>query len=459
MNRVLVIAFDFPPSAEVGAYSCAQVARYFPRYGWEPWVLTARLGHGPLQAHPFSLARFQGAITRVRALPHPLQLYSWLVTNFRRVRPTAEQAGGSRPVGYGNRGRTRRLLEVMETPDGQTSWIIPAVLRGRKLIRNGLIQHLFSSGPPWSNHLVGLWLARLTGLPWTVQFRDPWVVAAVADRRLSSLSRRLETMLERRVACRADSVVCVTEEHDIAMRKVYGATAHGQFVTIPNGYDEDEWSEIGSPSDEPTCSRSSGRFTITYTGTLYHRRSPRPLFAALKTLIETGQVDAERLTVEFVGWCDVAEGEDVRAMAARHGLAACVRLLGPLGRQETLRRLSMSDLLLILGENLTVQIPSKSYEYLRAGRPILALTSDGALASLLRRAGRAWVAEPHDAEAIVRILGHVYAAWKSGRPYPPRDWRLVTSLTRRELAGRYVDLFSTGAVVPSRPHTAEGRAL
>lgn len=459
MKRVLVITFDFPPSATVGAYSCAQVVRHFPSYGWEPWVLTSPLDHGLGRTNPFSLPSFPGPITRVRGLPHAVELYRWVVTQLRRVRPTVERVEGSLPGRYGNRARLRRLLEMMETPDGQTGWIIPAVWCGRQLIRRVGIQHLFSSGPCWSNHLVGLWLARLTGLPWTVQFRDPWVVAGAPERRLGALGRRLEIALERQVACRADSVVCVAEEHELAMRKVYGATARGQFVTIPNGYDEDEWSEIGSPSDEPNSSRSSGRFTITYTGSLYHRRSPRPVFAALRALIEAGHVDAESLAVEFVGWCDVAQGENVRAMAARHGLADCVSILGPLGRQETLRRLSMADLLLLLGENLTVQIPAKSYEYLRAGRPILALTSEGALASLLRRAGRAWVADPVDAEAIVRVLGDVYARWKSGRSDPPRDWRFVTSLARRELAGRYVDLFAADAVLPSRLRAVERRAV
>ena len=64
------------------------------------------------------------------------------------------------PSGMAIGDRARRLLEMMDTPDGQTGWIIPAVLRGRQLIRKGLIQHLLSSGPLWSNHLVGLWLGQ-----------------------------------------------------------------------------------------------------------------------------------------------------------------------------------------------------------------------------------------------------------------------------------------------------------
>ncbi|HEV2668595.1 MAG TPA: hypothetical protein VG324_27005, partial [Blastocatellia bacterium] len=42
MRRVLFISYSFPPSMEMGAYTCAQIARYLPHYGWEPVVLTVK---------------------------------------------------------------------------------------------------------------------------------------------------------------------------------------------------------------------------------------------------------------------------------------------------------------------------------------------------------------------------------------------------------------------------------
>src|SRR6266511_547826 len=45
MRRVLFISYSLPPSTEMGAYSCAQIARYLPLYGWEPFVLTVREKH------------------------------------------------------------------------------------------------------------------------------------------------------------------------------------------------------------------------------------------------------------------------------------------------------------------------------------------------------------------------------------------------------------------------------
>ena len=40
MPRVLIVAYHFPPDAEVGAVRPYQIARYLPEFGIEPWVLT-----------------------------------------------------------------------------------------------------------------------------------------------------------------------------------------------------------------------------------------------------------------------------------------------------------------------------------------------------------------------------------------------------------------------------------
>ena len=43
MRRVLLIAFDYPPSETVGSVRPAALAKYLPRFGWEPFVLTPKV--------------------------------------------------------------------------------------------------------------------------------------------------------------------------------------------------------------------------------------------------------------------------------------------------------------------------------------------------------------------------------------------------------------------------------
>ena len=105
------------------------------------------------------------------------------------------------------------MLSLLGVPDVYTGWIPPAVISGMRVIRRYDVEHLFSSGPCWTSHLVGLALAWLSGLPWTAHFRDPWTGPRTEMQRfkpVSALSAWMEAALERMVVRRADIVVCVT---------------------------------------------------------------------------------------------------------------------------------------------------------------------------------------------------------------------------------------------------------
>ena len=98
-------------------------------------------------------------------------------------------------------------------------------------------------------------------------------------------------------------------------------------------------------------------------------------------------------------------------------------------------------MLLLLAERFVIQIPGKTYEYLRAGRPILALTSEGALADFLLRTGAGWVVNPKDNAGILAAVRERYRQWKEGRIIRVADPVVVRAFDRRALAGRLGDLF------------------
>jgi len=263
------------------------------------------------------------------------------------------------------------------------------------------------------------------------------------------MSRRIESALERMVVGRATSVVCVTDLHAGLLRKVYPELPAGKFVTVPNGFDEAEWSDVGAGTNNLGASEPD-RFVVRYTGSFYQKRNPLPLFRALRALIDSGDIDPKRFTIDLVGWCDVAEDHRVREMAEECRVADCVRLTGPLSRAETLRQIAQADLLLLLAEAQPYQIPGKTYEYLRAGRPILALTSDGALSDLLRKTGGAWVVKPEDHDGIVGAVQEAYGRWKKGHTSPGADRTAINTFDRRLLAGHLARLFDDACRRPSR---------
>jgi hypothetical protein len=181
---------------------------------------------------------------------------------------------------------------------------------------------------------------------------------------------------------------------------------------------------------------SGEKFVVTYAGSIDEERTPEPVFEATRRLIDAGELDVERLRFDFIGWCEMVKGRRLEEVAGEHGLDGCVRVESALIKSETFHRLAQSALLLLLAEGLTVQIPSKAYEYLRAGRPMLALAPrDGAVADLFATTGGAWVVEPTDARGIDAALREAYLAWSKGQDARLPEPGMVPRFDRARLAG------------------------
>jgi glycosyltransferase involved in cell wall biosynthesis len=454
MRRVLFISYSFPPSTEMGAYSCAQIARYLPLYGWEPVVLTVREKYidDPYLGHDDEgRVNDPELVVRTYKLPHPTDMYR----RFKSRSPAGKPPQDSdwKPVSPPNAAKDKSalraardlLLSLSCVPDKNNGWLIPAVVAGLRAIKQTRARLICSSAPYFTSHLAGYWLALLTGLPWVAHFRDPWITGMHAERRHDKISFKINRALERMTISRADAVVCVTEEHAALMRSAYDQMPASKFAVVMNGFDGLEWQEFiesippGDPGEEYAAD-APRKFRITYAGNLYMNRDPAPLFRALRTLIDCGEIARDEVSVELIGSCESSVGRGMADIVSEAGIEGCVEMTGMLSHSETLRRLLQSDLLLLLAEGLVIQIPGKTFEYLKMRRPILALTCEGAVATLLRRTGGAWVVSPDDQQGVINAVRECYRLWKCGLPGPAPDPLIVESFDRRRTTARIAEL-------------------
>jgi hypothetical protein len=340
------------------------------------------------------------------------------------------------------------ILSFSSLPDKYNGWLIPAVAAGLRAIKRTRAGVIYSSAPYFTSHLAGYCLSLLTGAPWVAHFRDPWITGALETLRPDNkICFRIDRALERMAISRADAVICVTEEHATLMRAAYDRkagdrTAASKFAVVMNGFDGLEWQEAVESlrQDTPGAADGPRKFRITYAGELYMKRNPAPLFRALRFLIDRGEIGRNEAIVELIGSCKSSEGRSIADIISEAGVEECVVTPGRLGHSETLRRLLQSDLLLLLAEELVVQIPGKTFEYLKTRRPILALTGEGAVATLLRRTGGAWVVNPNDQPGVINAVRECYRLWKYGLPAPAPDQMIVESFDRRKTTGRIAEL-------------------
>src|SRR5215831_17121637 len=174
--KVLIVAYHFPPDAEVGAQRVTRFCRYLPACGFQPVVLTVeerfcRMKDRTLRVPPGI------RVERTTAPRNPVEWYRR--RKARSVLPS-HLGGGGRSGPPADRewrpGPLRRhSLALLQTADlywgwYQWGWYLPALRRAQKLVRQEPIAAVFSTGPPWTGHLVARHLKRKFSLPWLADF-------------------------------------------------------------------------------------------------------------------------------------------------------------------------------------------------------------------------------------------------------------------------------------------------
>jgi glycosyltransferase involved in cell wall biosynthesis len=409
-DGMLLISYHFPPSAAVGGRRVANFAAALLSLGWNAHVLTIpegaieQIDRGRLRAVqgvPIHIAgiwpTFLGLITRAVRLRR----------GNRRATPasaTSPAAAASIAAGESlGRRAVRYLMSFAFLPDAEKGWCVPAVIQAVRTIRRHKLGWFMTSCPPYSVHVVGLAVRRLSGARWVADFRDPWMTTG--SKRLyptCAASIAIESWLERRVIENADLVVFNVERLRDAYRARYSHVAPEKLVFIPNA--------ITGDAAPVALERKYDRFTICYTGSLYVGRSPEPVFKAVARLIRERTVDPDAIRVMLVGQCRSIDGEPTEAVARRHGVESAVEVHDHLPYAQAFEMVQKSHLALLLAPNLPFQIPAKVYDYLGAGTRILAIAEEGGTADLLKEtgAGAAFTRDDVDGIAafILEELGH-----------------------------------------------------
>jgi hypothetical protein len=174
---------------------------------------------------------------------------------------------------------------------------------------------------------------------------------------------------------------------------------------------------------------------MCHSGLIYpEERDPVPFFQALSRLKNEKRIDAACLSVDLRACGNEAS---FREIVARLNIEDIVHFLPPLPYHQALEESYQADVLLLMqAACCDHQIPAKAYEYLRSGRPMLALTSRaGDTAALLRECGGATIVDIADQEAIYQALPDLLRAVRSGEHLLPNRGA-VSKYSRQNQAGQ-----------------------
>lgn len=308
-------------------------------------------------------------------------------------------------------GRFRGLgvayKQLVHFPDAQVGWSIPAARIAGRLDRPDVV---LSSSPPASAHLAAAMFAIPRSIPWVAEYRSPWTDSLYFRRWWPA--RSVEVAMERWVGRRATVVTAISEYLSAVVSRRLGRSVQH----IPNGFDPDDYRDTVAP--EPGL--------IVHLGSVYAPYRTQILIDALQSLRRPPRV-------VFLG----RNLANLREQLQMSRAGALIGTPGPTRHSEAITyiRRAEANILFVTerpGSSQYTDVPQKLFEYLAAGRPIIAIgPTTSETADLARRSGLTTFAET-PAE-VARCLERV--------PSATADPAVISEYSYDRIADRFTDVF------------------
>ncbi len=440
-HRILMIAYHFAPDNASGTHRSLHFARALHERGHDVQVVTA-----PLEA----LRATDPSLNEI--FPHPDRIHRaefrrtlgelYLAARGRRTRDTGTkrpQAKPSRQEERANDSESRRspLALLRRTvaawdalPDHQRGWYRSAVRVGRQLARASKIDAVFASGPPWTGILVAARLSRSLGCPLIVDFRDPWTENTGRQTPYDfEWCHRIAKRWERKVLQQASLVLFNSPAIlELALRSC-GDVSSRPVRAILNG------------SDAPRRERSSRidpdkEIRFSHYGNLYRGRTVLPLIEGIESLMANGDVQPNEVAIELIG----RRAEEVESLCTSPPDGIRIEATATLPFQEAVGRMMQPSILVVAQPpNLNVQIPTKLYDYLCTGNPVVVMArEDSATWRVASQYPRCRRVDYADSRHNTTILADLVQDWKGGYLDQERTADDTADLTKARISEEFV---------------------
>ncbi len=399
MQKILIITYYWPPAGGPGVQRWLKFTKYLVKKGYDVHVYAPDDPAYPLRDEALEKEVPKEANVVKQSIFEPYALASFfgrknVKTISSGVVPDDEKQSLVQRVMLWVRGNAF-------IPDARVLWVRPSVRSLTDYIQANNIQTVVTTGPPHSLHLIGMRLKNKLKVRWLADFRDPWTTIEYHDKlKLSAYAKRRHKQLEKQVLAAADEVI-VTSPLTV---QEFHALTHKPVHLITNGFD----------SEVKRTDQLDKTFTLAHIGSLLSSRNPHNLWKALAACIQDVPGFAEDLSIKLVG----VVSDDVKETLLRYDLLNHTQLMGYVSHDEVVVHQATSQVLLLIEADNPVKrciLPGKVFEYMSAGRPIIAFgVNDSDIQQIIgkSKAGEYFTYEDYD--GVLAHIINLYQRYKSG---------------------------------------------
>jgi len=430
LKKVIIITYYWPPSGGSGVQRWLKFAKYLPQNGWQPIIYTPENPSYDLKDESLLADIPNEAIVLKQKIWEPYSLYQKLSGRKKAVKN----------YGFTNSNKKTPLQKTASwirgnlfIPDPRVTWVKPSIKFLQQYIQENKVEHIITTGPPHSMHLIGLGLKKvLPNLKWIADMRDPWANFDVLHQfNLSNKSLKKQKQLEKNVLDVANIVLFVSEGQVSDFQEL----DQNKIEIITNGFDEEDFTIT---ENEPT-----EKFTISHVGLLNELRNPIALFVAINNLAKKNQSFSNMLHLRFVG----NVSQQIKKAALNYKLLKDkIEFIDYLSHVDVINEYQNAALLLLMPnqtENGKGQIPGKVFEYMAAKKPILTLGfKQSSIALIVTESKIGLVAEYDNVNDISIALEQLFQQYQNKVAFEA-DKKIVEQYTRAKLTKRLSDLLNS----------------
>lgn len=292
------------------------------------------------------------------------------------------------------------LEKIIINLESEWSWWLLASLRGFFLCRQLHPTVIYSTGGSASAHVAAMFIQQWTDTKWLAETQDPLVHDH--DWQRSKMVLRAYKSLEKRICKRADSFIfLVRSAMEHTTQRVQG-NCRGAVIypgSVPSFF------QHGLYTKGEHC-----RFA--HFGSLAGTRNLVVFFQALQQVLADDESLRDQIQVDVYGSFDGDSEQEMKRLQ----LEDLVVRHGPVDRKEALVAMQQTDCLLLIQNIIYFScetIPSKVYEYLFAGRPIIGLLYHNEELESMLIENDHYVAPADDVKAVAAVFGQVLETFRT----------------------------------------------